>query len=121
MLDDRLAERLALTRIAHRRLERAARDTDRLRRDADPATVERQHREREAAARRTEHRIVPHLDVVEHELRRRRRCKPSLSSSRATTSPGGDAALPGPHDERRDALVPARRGSVTAHTMITPA
>ncbi len=58
VLGDRLAERPALLRVGERVLERGARDAERLGRDADPAAVERRHRDLEAAADLAEQVIV---------------------------------------------------------------
>ena len=41
-----------------RRLERRARDAERLRRDADPPAVERRHGDLESGAGRAEHRVL---------------------------------------------------------------
>src|SRR5262249_19079652 len=100
-LDDRLAERAALARVADRCFEGAARDADGLRRDTDASAVERHHREREAAAGRAENGVVADLDAVEHELRGRRTVEAEL----VLEARDAEADRASRHDERRDAAM----------------
>src|SRR5690606_8199143 len=78
VLRDRHAEGDPLLRVGQRRLERHARDAERLRRDADAAAVERRHRQLEAAAELAEQRVVADLDVLEGEPDRARAAQAHL-------------------------------------------
>ena len=67
---DRLAERLALLRVAERRLVGALRQADRQRRDADAAGVEHLHRVDEALSFLAEQLIERNAAVVEQHFAR---------------------------------------------------
>ncbi len=68
MVDDRLAEGIALLRIGERGIERCLRDTHRLRRDADATAVERRQRDLQPFAGSAEHVLLRYLEIVEHDL-----------------------------------------------------
>ena len=69
VLDDGLAEGLALLRIAHRRLERRARHADRLRGDADAPGFEIGERDAVAVAFVAEQAVGRDAAVLEQDLR----------------------------------------------------
>mmetsp|Transcript_14879 Transcript_14879/g.50071 ORF Transcript_14879/g.50071 Transcript_14879/m.50071 type:complete len:283 (+) Transcript_14879:167-1015(+) len=70
VLGDGRVERLARLRVMRRRLERRARDAERLRRDANPPTVERRHGDLESGAERAEHRVLWDAAALEDEVAR---------------------------------------------------
>ena len=82
-------------------LERALRDADHLRADADAPFVQRLDRDLVALARPRRARSLRHLAVLEEQLAGRRARMPSLSSFLPTRE-AREVAL---DDERRDALV----------------
>ena len=67
---DLAAELLALLHVAGREVERALRDTERLRADERPGTVERAHRVREPLALLADQVLGRHHALVEHDLAR---------------------------------------------------
>ena len=102
---DGLAERDALVGVADREIQRALRDAERLRRDADAAAVERGHGDGEALALFVEHVLRRDLKALEEQLGRARAVDAHLLFDLADREAGPGLL----DDERADALVAQRR------------
>ena len=98
---------LPLVRVRARDVVRGLRDADRLRRDADPAAVERGHRDGEALALVVQQAVAVDVRVLDRDRVRRRRVEAELLLA------AGDADVVGVEDEGRDAAR-ARRVRVGA-------
>src|SRR5581483_4444333 len=91
VLRDRLAERLALLRVADRLLERPGRDPDRPRRDVHSAELDPAHEVAEAlpqACLAADHRVAGHPEPVERELDRLDALVAELAERRPDRQPG---------------------------------
>src|SRR5262245_13165968 len=102
VLADRLAERLAELRIAHRLVERALRDADAACGDVDPAELEPAHREIEALPLLADQVGRGDLEVLEHKL-----CRVDALVAELLELPRRLEARPLLHHEHRQP--PARR------------
>src|SRR5258708_30796082 len=78
MLDNRLAERLALARIRERGVERGAGHSNRLRRNADPTRLQIREGDAITVAFAPKQVVRRDVAVVEHDLRRIGRALPEL-------------------------------------------
>jgi hypothetical protein len=81
---DRTAEGLPLLGVRDREIERAPRDPERLRRDADPPAVERGHRDLEPLALLVEEVRLRHAEILEEISDVLEQWMPSFSSSLPT-------------------------------------
>ena len=68
----RLAERLPLLRVRARDVVRGLRDAERLRRDPDPAAVERRHRDAEALVLLVQQAVALDVRALDDDVVRRR-------------------------------------------------
>ena len=105
-LRDRLAERLALLRVRQRLVQRALREADAHRRDADAPDVEDVQELLEAVAARAEQVLLRHPAVLERQRPRVRRV-PAHLAVRLALLVAGRAVL---DDEVRDLAVARPRG-----------
>ena len=99
-LGDRLAERVALLRVAHGLVERRAHHAERLGRDADAAGVEHAHRDLEALALGAQALFHRHPQVLERERDRVGAAQAHLVLGLADHEPGAPRSTMNARDAR---------------------